>query len=114
MINVQEKDGQISYNVNCYSQPTTFCDYLKAGVIGDLDLAELGHEYFYDNVEDSWTSPGLTLSAPLLPGTLAGTSGSLHTEVIKYPLINWTGQYTMFIKIRKFIQTIYSMQISFG
>tara|TARA_B110000495_G_scaffold33223_1_gene25970 strand:- start:4648 stop:7716 length:3069 start_codon:yes stop_codon:yes gene_type:complete len=95
MINVQEKDGQISYNVNCYSEPTTFCDYLKAGVIGSLDLAELGHEYYYDNVEDSWTSPGLTLSAPLLPGTLAGTAGSIRTEVIKYPLVNWTGQYTM-------------------
>ena len=95
LINVQEKDNQISYNVNLYSEPTTFCDYLKMGVIGDLNMDELGHEYFYQQVEDSWTSPGLTLSTALLPGTLAGTAGSMNTTVIKYPLCNWTGQYTM-------------------
>ena len=95
MINVQEKDGQISYNVNLYSEPTTFCDYLKAAVIGDLDLDELGHEYHFDNCEDSWTAPGLELSNPLPAGTLAGTPGSINTEVIKYPLINWQGSFTM-------------------
>ena len=95
MINVQEKDGQISYNVNLYSEPTTFCDYLKVAGIGDLVMDELGHEYNWQQVTDSWTSPGLTLSNPLLPGTLAGTPGSTNTEVIKYPLCNWTGNYQM-------------------
>lgn len=95
LINVQEKNGEISYNINLYSEPTTFCDFLKARTIANMDLSELGHLYNWENVEKSWQAPGVLLTAPLLAGSYAGAVGAMNTEVLKYPFINWTGRYEM-------------------
>tara|TARA_R110000744_G_scaffold196593_1_gene315899 strand:+ start:20955 stop:24173 length:3219 start_codon:yes stop_codon:yes gene_type:complete len=96
LINVQEKDGQISYNINVFSEPTTFCDYLKASTIGQLDFDELGHDYNAQNIEDSWDETlGIELSNPLPVGSYAGAPGATRTNVMKYPFINWTGAFEL-------------------
>ena len=96
LINVQEKDGQISYNINVFSEPTTFCDYLKASTIGQLDFDELQHDYNAENIEDSWDDTlGLELTAPLPAGSYAGPAGATRTQVMKYPFINWTGAFEL-------------------
>lgn len=96
LINVQEKNGQISYNVNLYSEPTTFCDYLKAGTISDLDLTELAHDYDGTTIPDSWDPTiGLPLTAPLLTTSYAydAALGVNNTNALKYPFINWAGAF---------------------
>lgn len=98
LINVQEKNGQISYNINLYSEPTTFCDYLKAGIIADLDLFELGHNYYGNVVEDSWDNAiGTPLTSPLQTSSPAyeAALGPMRTNVIKYPFINWSGNFEL-------------------
>lgn len=98
LINVQIKNGQISYNINLYSEPTTFCDYLKAGVIADLDMFELAHEYNKDSIPDSWDETiGLPLTYPL-PTTSPAYDPALgvnNTNAIKYPFINWSGKFIL-------------------
>ena len=99
LINVQSKNGQISYNINLYSEPTTFCDYLKAGVMADLDLSELEHDYITGaEVAPSWDDTiGLPLTAPLLTTSYAydPALGVNNTNVLKYPMINWAGQFEL-------------------
>lgn len=98
LINVQEKNGQISYNINLYSEPTTFCDYLKVGTMSDLDLTELAHDYTKDTVPKSWDDTiGLPLTNPLPVTSFAydAALGASNTNVIKYPFINWTGAFTL-------------------
>lgn len=99
LINVQEKNGQISYNINLYSEPTTFCDYLKASTLGDLDLTELGHDYNITTIPESWDrSIGISLTNPLSTDSFAydPALGVNNTNVLKYPFINWAGQFEMY------------------
>ena len=93
---ITENKGEISYNVNCYSEPTTFCDYLKSATISQLDLAELEHDYDIDNVENSFTGE-LELSNNLSTSSHAYTpaNGVTKTHVLKYPFCNWTGSYEL-------------------
>lgn len=98
LINVQVKDGQISYNINLFSEPTTFCDFLKVRVLGDLDIDELGHDLAQVQVESSWDDTiGLPLSQPLNTNSFAydPALGTLNTNVLKYPFINWNGAFEL-------------------
>ena len=98
LINVQIKNGEISYNINLYSEPTTFCDYLKAAKLGDIDMSELGHEYDVASIEDSWDDTiGLPLTNPLNVNSKAydAAIGASNTNVLKYPFINWAGSFTL-------------------
>ena len=98
LINVQIKKGQVSYNINLYSEPTTFCDYLKSGQLCDLDLYELGHDFTSPNIEASWNNAiGLPLTSPLNVNSPAydAALGVNNTNVLKYPLINWSGAFTL-------------------
>ena len=98
LINVQIKKGQVSYNINLYSEPTTFCDYLKAGILADLNLDELGHDYTEPNIELSWDSTiGIPLSQPLNVNSPAydPALGVNNTNAIKYPFINWSGYFQL-------------------
>jgi len=99
LINVQEKDQQVSYNINLYSEPTTFCDYLKASTIGELDFMELGHNYDWDTIQDSWDDTvGIPLTTPLNVNSFAydPALGVNNTNVMKYPVQNWTGTFQLF------------------
>tara|TARA_R110000824_G_scaffold228773_2_gene416522 strand:+ start:550 stop:3297 length:2748 start_codon:yes stop_codon:yes gene_type:complete len=94
LINVKDKNGEISYNVNLYSEVIALAAVLKDSTISDLDFTELTHNYNKTSIKDSWDSTGLPLSYPLTdPNEFAGAVGATVTQVLKYPFIDWTHQY---------------------
>ena len=87
---VVEKDDEVMYNVNLYSNTLSLKDRLANNTIADLDFTELDHDYNKDTIVASWTGT-LPLSSPLPSGTFAGAVGSSRTNVLKYPFCDWTG-----------------------
>jgi len=92
MIDVSDKEGEISYNVNLYSEVTALADVLKDRTFSDLDFTELTHDYTYANIRNSWQGI-LALTNPLQAGTFAGTVGASTTGVLKYPFVDWNHQF---------------------
>ena len=92
MIDITDKDGEISYNVNLYSEVVALADILKDRTFRDLEFEELNHEYVYSNIKNSWTGV-LELINPLSAGSFAGTTGSVLTNVLQYPFVDWNHQY---------------------
>jgi hypothetical protein len=45
VLDIQDKEGEISYNVNLYSEVISFADTLKDKTFSQLDFTELEHEY---------------------------------------------------------------------
>jgi hypothetical protein len=94
LIDINDKDGEISYNVNLYSEAIALADLLKDRTFNDIDLAELTHTYNYTNIENSWNSgTGLQLATTLSTDSFAydSTLGTGNTNVLKYPFVNWIG-----------------------
>ena len=88
MLDISEKDGEISYNVNLYAEVTALADTLKDKTFQDLGFTELEHEYNRDNIQDSWkwTGSGPTFTNPSI-------SGFRHaTQTVKYPFVDWNHQ----------------------
>jgi len=109
MIDISDKEGEISYNVNLYSEVIALADVLGERTFSDLDFSELNHDYNYTEIRNSWQGI-LGLTNPLPVGSFAGTAGTSVTEVLRYPFVDWTHQYTFdassgscFTKFRKFI-----------
>ena len=93
LINIQEKKGERSYNVNLYSESTSLADILKTRKFSDLTntLNELTHKYNRDRIQQSW-SGGINLEVPLSnPNEFAGAVGATSTDVLRYPFCDWTG-----------------------
>tara|TARA_R110000751_G_scaffold6486_1_gene27551 strand:- start:465 stop:3260 length:2796 start_codon:yes stop_codon:yes gene_type:complete len=91
LIDAKDKKGEISYNVNLYSEVIALADVLKDATFSDLDFSELTNNYNYTEIRNSWQG-ALGLKNPLPPGTFAGTPGASTTGVLKYPFIDWSGQ----------------------
>jgi hypothetical protein len=94
MLDINDKEGEISYNVNLYSEVVALADILKDRTFSDLDFSELTHDYNYTEIRDSWDGT-LGLTNPLPVGTYAGTAGASTTGVLKYPFVSWNQQYTV-------------------
>lgn len=92
LIDIQERDGEISYNVNLYAQTIALADTLKNRTFDFIDFSELEHTYSKVAIKASWYLDGLPLTNPLPTGTYAGTAGTSVTDVLKYPFVDWTGQ----------------------
>ena len=73
LIEIQEKQGEISYNVNLYSEAIALADFLEDRTFKDLDFSELTHQYTYTQIRNSWEGI-LGLTSPLPVGTFAGTA----------------------------------------
>ena len=97
MIDIKDKEGEISYNVNLYSEVVALKDVLKDATFSDLDFSELNHNYNKTSITDSWletAGTGLPLINALTnPNECAGPVGATVTQVLKYPFIDWTHQY---------------------
>ena len=98
MIDIKEKKGEISYNVNLYSEVIALADILKEQTLADLNLTELEHVYNKDNIKDSWNNGiGLLLENAIGASSFAYDpslpSPQLHTNVLKYPFVDWNHQY---------------------
>ena len=99
MIKIKEKEGQLSYNVNLYSEVIAVADILKTKTLADLDFSELDHYYNRDNIKNSQYEPssgqGLELINPLSTDSRAYNAllGINETNVLKYPWINWNNKW---------------------
>ena len=89
LIEIKNKEGEISYNVNLFSEAVTLKDILGERTLGMLSWGELEHSYDDANIQNSWTG-NLALNSVLPAGTFAGTVGAGTTGVLKYPLCDWT------------------------
>ena len=90
MIDISDKSGEISYNVNLYSEAVALADVLELKTFSEIDLTELEHDYQKDNIVKSWRD-----SAPFasIVYTNPNTSGFRDTyRTLKYPFIDWSGQ----------------------
>ena len=98
LIDVKDKEGEISYNVNLYSDVLALADILKDKTFADLDFTELEHDYNRTTITSSWDDGvGLPLLNTPLPNSSFAYDSSLatpstHTNVLKYPFIDWTHQ----------------------
>ena len=92
LIEIVDKNGEISYNVNLFADSIALADVLKTRTFKDLQtiMFELDHEYTQANIVNSFTGV-LALENPLPTGTFAGTAGASTTSVLKYPFVDWTG-----------------------
>ena len=92
LIEIVEKDNEISYNVNLYSETVALADILKTKTFSNLTnvFTELDHQYTLSNIQASFVG-ALALDFPLGAGSFAGASGATTTDVLKYPFVDWTG-----------------------
>ena len=90
LIDIQDKEGEISYNVNLYAQTIALADTLKNKTFENINFSELEHAYDKDSIKGSWYTNGLPLINPLPIGTYAGTEEAYLTDVLKYPFVDWT------------------------
>ena len=88
MIDVKDNEGEISYNVNLYSEVIAFADTLKELTFSDLGFTELAHDYNKTEINRSWNDH--TLGITYLNPSTSGFRDAFST--LKYPFINWTGQ----------------------
>ena len=100
LIDINDKEGEISYNVNLYSEAVALADILKESILADLDFDELAHEYNQDTIKDSWEdNTGLPLTNTITSSSYAYdsslTSPTDHTSVLKYPFIDWTHNFAI-------------------
>ena len=96
LLDVTDKNGETSYNVNLYSEVVALADFLKDSNFRDLDFSELKNDYNYDNIRNSWQ--GILTVAPLPITSFAnntGVAGATTTNVLKYPFVDWEHQYTL-------------------
>ena len=89
MIDISDKSGETSYNVNLYSEVVALADVLGDKTFSELDFTELNHEYNKTQIQYSWNdapSVGITY-------TNASTSGFRDANsTVKYPFVDWTHQ----------------------
>ena len=91
LIEVTDKEDEISYNVNLYSEVVALADFLKDKTFADIELDELEHPYNKTQIKRSWNDggTGITYANP-------NTSGFRNDfSTVKYPFVDWTHQYTL-------------------
>jgi hypothetical protein len=93
VLDVSDKEGEISYNVNLYSEVIALADVLGDKDFNQIDFSELDHAYNYTNIRNTWSGNQLVLDNPLPAGSYAGTGST--TDVLKYPFVDWEHSYTV-------------------
>jgi hypothetical protein len=88
LIDISDKEGEISYNVNLYSEVVALADTLKDKTFSVLDFTELEHEYNKSNIKYSWNDTGSSI-AYLNPDT-SGFRDDYTT--LRYPFVDWSHQ----------------------
>ena len=87
MIDITDKEGEISYNVNLYSEVVALADTLKDKSFRDLDFTELEHDYNYSEIRNSWQGT--------LNYTNSSTSGFRSGNTVRYPFVDWNHNYSV-------------------
>ena len=94
LIDITDKNDEISYNVNLYSEAVALADLLKDKKFSDLSFDELAHDYNKVSIKNSWSNTtGLPLTNALSTSSFAYSAalGVNNTNVLKYPFVDWTG-----------------------
>ena len=89
MLDITDKEGETSYNVNLYSEVIALADLLQDRTFKDLDFTELSHVYDKTNIKRSWNDLGnsITYSNP-------STSGFRDAyTTLRYPFVDWNHQF---------------------
>jgi len=90
VLDIQDKEGEISYNVNLYSEVISFADTLKDKTFSQLDFTELEHLYNKTQIKNSWNDSGTGITY-----TNSSTSGFRNAfSTVKYPFVDWNHSYT--------------------
>jgi hypothetical protein len=90
VLDIQDKEGEISYNVNLYSEVISFADTLKDKTFSQLDFTELEHAYNKTQIKNSWNDSGTGITY-----TNSSTSGFRDgNTTVKYPFVDWNHSYT--------------------
>jgi len=97
LIDIKDNEGEISYNVNLYSEVIALADTLQNRTFANIDFSELDHAYQKTNIKNSWVNTtGITLTFPLASTDSFAYSPAIgnltNTNVLKYPFVDWTGQ----------------------
>ena len=97
LIDIKDNEGEISYNVNLYSEVIALADTLQNRTFANIDFSELDHAYQKTNIKNSWVNTtGITLTNPLASTDSFAYSSAIgnltNTNVLKYPFVDWTGQ----------------------
>ena len=87
LIEINDKEGEISYNVNLYSEVVALKDMLKTQTFASLGFEELKHPYNLDEIKNTWTGSGVTYMN-------TATSGFRNAVTVMYPFVDWTHKYT--------------------
>ena len=98
LIDIKDKESEISYNVNLFSEPVTLKDILDAKTFADIDFTELQHDYQITNIKNSWDNAvGLDLDQNLTTSSVAyeAALGLGNTNILKYPFVNWRGDFVI-------------------
>ena len=94
LLDVTDKDGEISYNVNLYSEVIALADYLKELSFRDLDFTELEHDYNKTQIKYSWNDGITSGQTTPITWTNANTSGfRTDFSTVKYPFVNWNNNW---------------------
>ena len=93
LIDIQDKEAEISYNVNLYSEVIALADVLENKSFQDIDLTELQHPYNKQQIKYSWND-GVTVGQTTpITWDNTGTSGfRTDFNTLKYPFVDWTHQ----------------------
>ena len=93
MLDIVDKEGEISYNVNLYSEVIALADLLKDKQFSDLNFTELEHDYDRLNIERSNNNgtAGQTTPITYLNPNTSGYRTNFNT--VKYPFIDWNRQW---------------------
>ncbi len=86
LLDITDKEGEISYNVNLYSEVVALADTLKDRAFRDLDFTELEHDYNYSEIRNSWQG--------ILNYTNSSTSGFRSGDTVRYPFVDWNHNYS--------------------
>jgi hypothetical protein len=86
LLDITDKEGEISYNVNLYSDVIALADTLKDKAFRDLDFTELEHTYNYSEIRNSWQG--------ILNYTNSSTSGFRTGSTVRYPFVDWNHNYS--------------------
>ena len=89
LLDVTDKEGEVSYNVNLYSEVVALADVLGDLTFSDLDFTELEHDYNKTQITSSWndTGSGITYLNPNNSGFRDANS------TVKYPFVNWNNNW---------------------
>jgi len=89
MLDITDKEGEISYNVNLYSEVVALADILKDREFSNLSFTELEHNYNKTEIKASWNPSGTGIAY-----TNPSTSGFRDANsTLKYPFVDWNHQF---------------------